>query len=232
MLEKKKQGESVVQQIDGKKIWEVVKQYDIDVLPNDATCVGLGIDVYQESINKTFREYLVNFDYLDKLLKDYGFEKASYGESKGMGGKAVGTFQDCYDMMRHEINREPETEKEYGRAMDMRSAERTVSYLNNYFIYKKVRDVDAKNVMESYVKEKTSEDIAVAEMEKITKPKKNKSRKVLGKKVKLVIMSDEDTKKEETANVEQLVLSDAGDVVKLKVKKTTAKKRPALKVVE
>jgi hypothetical protein len=164
LLEDKKQGESVIQRVDGKKIWEVIKQYDSDTLENDATSVGMAIDVYQETINKTFREYLVNFNYLDKLMREYGFEKASSAETKDIGGRSVGTFNDCYYLMKSEINKDPYLEKEYGRSMDMTSAEKTVSFLNNYFIYKKVRDVDAKNVMAIHIGTTKSEEIAVAEM--------------------------------------------------------------------
>ena len=211
MLEDKKQGESVSQNIDGKKIWEVTKQYDSDTLENDATSVGMAIDVYQETINKTFREYLVNFNYLDKLLQEYGFEKASSAETKGIGGRSVGTFSDCYYLMKSEINKNPELEKEYGRSMDMTSAEKTVSFLNNYFIYKKVRDVDAKNVMDIHIGTTKSEEIAADEMA-LPKSKKNKSRKLVGKKVKLVIEKEEEEPAPETFKIKV-------------VKKTTQKKR-------
>ena len=40
---------------------------------DDETSLGYAIDVYQETINKTFREYLVNFEYLTNLMEDYGF---------------------------------------------------------------------------------------------------------------------------------------------------------------
>jgi hypothetical protein len=232
MLEDKKQGEGVSQHVDGKKIWEVIKQYDSDTLENDATSVGMAIDVYQETINKTFREYLVNFNYLEKLMNEYGFEKASSAETKGIGGRSVGTFTDCYYLMKSEINKDPELEKEYGRSMDMTSAEKTVSFLNNYFIYKKVRDVDAKNIMEVHIGTTTSEEIASAELEIPQQPKskKNKSRKLVGKKVKLVIMSDTEVKVDAAADVSKLVLNDAGDVesaetIKIRPKKTTVKKR-------
>jgi hypothetical protein len=213
MLEDKKQGEGVSQNIDGKKIWEVTKHYDSDTLENDATSVGMAIDVYQETINKTFREYLVNFNYLDKLMQEYGFEKASSAETRGIGGRSVGTFSDCYYLMKSEINKNPELEKEYGRAMDMTSAEKTVSFLNNYFIYKKVRDVDAKNVMDVHIGTTKSEEIAADELLiDIPKSKKNKSRKLMVKKVKLVIMSEEDTKVDADADTAKLVVNDAGDI--------------------
>ena len=63
------------------KIWEVTKKYSFDEY-NDEDCFGYGIDVYQESINKTFREYLVNFDYLTRVLENYGFVLLTKDELK------------------------------------------------------------------------------------------------------------------------------------------------------
>ena len=55
-----KEGESLTIMEEGKEIWEVTKKYDRDEFPDDATSIGYAIDVYQETINKVFTEYLVN----------------------------------------------------------------------------------------------------------------------------------------------------------------------------
>ena len=58
------------------KIWHIKKKYvdEEDVfLENNEESIGYMISVYQESINKEFDEYLVNFDYFIKLMNDYGF---------------------------------------------------------------------------------------------------------------------------------------------------------------
>ena len=47
--------------------------YDNDEFQDNIDSLGYGINVFQESINKTFREYLVNYDYLTRLLENYGF---------------------------------------------------------------------------------------------------------------------------------------------------------------
>ena len=67
------EGESMSIIQDDKKLWQITKGYDHDSFENDETSLGYPIDVYQESINKTFREYLVNFDYLNRLMENYGF---------------------------------------------------------------------------------------------------------------------------------------------------------------
>ena len=47
--------------------------YDQTGFPDDELSLGYGINVYQETINKVFREYLVNFEYFKRIMEDYGF---------------------------------------------------------------------------------------------------------------------------------------------------------------
>ena len=47
--------------------------------------LGYAIDVFQESIGKTFREYLVNFEYLDRVMTNYGFARLTADEAKDLG---------------------------------------------------------------------------------------------------------------------------------------------------
>ena len=47
-----------------------------------------------------------------------------------------------------EIKKDGRKEKDYGNAMQMTAGERTISFLNRYFVYKKVRNVDALKEME------------------------------------------------------------------------------------
>ena len=51
-------GESKVLMLKNKKIWEIIKQYNVDVFENNNTSIGYTVDVYQETINKYFREYM------------------------------------------------------------------------------------------------------------------------------------------------------------------------------
>ena len=66
-------GESKILMLKNKKIFEIKKQYDTDFFEDNESSIGYAIDVYQETINKYFREYLVNFKYLTKMMEDYGF---------------------------------------------------------------------------------------------------------------------------------------------------------------
>jgi hypothetical protein len=51
-------------------VWKVTEAYTATEFPDDETCVGYAIDVYQESINKTFRGS-VNFNYLKRLMANF-----------------------------------------------------------------------------------------------------------------------------------------------------------------
>ena len=70
---------------DKTKIYEITKQYNNTGFPEDETSLGYSIDVYQESINKVFREYLVNFKYLQRILENYGFTLVTKEEAENMG---------------------------------------------------------------------------------------------------------------------------------------------------
>ena len=80
------------------------------------------VSVYQESINREFEEYLVNFDYFIALMKDYGFTPVSeINISKNKKIPSIGTFKNIDDSLNKEFN--------------MSEEEKIISYLNNYFIF-------------------------------------------------------------------------------------------------
>ena len=55
-------------------MWSITKEYDNTTFDANVDSLGYKINVYQESINKSFVEYLVNFDYFKQLMYNYGFE--------------------------------------------------------------------------------------------------------------------------------------------------------------
>ena len=136
--------------IKTKKIWEVIKRYDQNEYNDDESCIGYAIDVFQESINKTFREYLVNYTYLTRVLENYGFVPVSSEELEKIKStitSGTGLFTDLFNKMKSDIKQNPQNSKSYGDASYMTDEERTISFLNRYFIYKKVRKVsDAEKV--------------------------------------------------------------------------------------
>lgn len=144
-LSNKQRGEGEILMEGDDKIWEITKQYDNTSFPDDSSCLGYIIDVYQESINKKFPEYLVNYNYLTRLMENYGFTLLTNEEARELGFKSsIGNFKELYDIMMNES--EYNRKNKYGKAEFMSKNERAISFLNKYFIYKKRRNVDAITV--------------------------------------------------------------------------------------
>ena len=142
-LKKLIQGDSIQLEYNGKKIWEVVKNYAFDTFEDDSSCIGYKINVFQESINRPIYEYLVNFDYLNRLMENYGFKLINSEESKEMGlPEGSGLFRQLFNNMTADIKENPFKKNLFGQAPNMNELEQEISFLNRYFIYKKVRDVN------------------------------------------------------------------------------------------
>jgi hypothetical protein len=150
LLKNKMSGESIQIVEDGKKIWEITKGYNSSSFEDDISSIGYKIDVFQESINQYISEYLVNFDYLNRVMEDYGFKLIDNNEAKNIGlPEGSGLFSELYMNMMEEIksNKFKYTEKnEYGEAPNMSGFDKKISFLNRYFVYRKFRNVNAEKV--------------------------------------------------------------------------------------
>jgi hypothetical protein len=188
-LNKKNQGESIEIYENEKKIWQVVKDYNSLTLDDNESCLGYKINVFQESINQLIPEFLVNYDYLNKLMEDYGFVRLNNEEAKKIGlPDSNGMFIELYNLMMNEINKYPNKKNEYGKAAYMNAYEREISFLNRYFVYKKLRIVNAEKIANSFINI-LSEDLEINETKKAikeielavseTKPKAKKLNKKL-----------------------------------------------------
>ena len=146
-------GESIsIIKENGTKLWEITKQYSKDEFDEDETSLGYEIDVYQETINKKFTEYLVNFDYLTRMMDNYGFTLLTREECNEIGiPESVGSFQQLFGLLNEEVKKNPKKKKDYGLALDMNSKEKQISFYNNYYFYKKVRNVDTRAVYNTMV---------------------------------------------------------------------------------
>jgi mRNA (guanine-N7-)-methyltransferase len=67
-LRMKSQGESDTIYHNDKKVWSLTKDYDAVSFEDNITSLGYKISVYQDSINQTISEYLVNFDSLESYI--------------------------------------------------------------------------------------------------------------------------------------------------------------------
>lgn len=197
-LRKTAPGDSVKIIEDGKKIWEITRGYGSDTFEDNSSSIGYRIDVYQESINQTVSEYLVNFDYLNRVMSAYGFELVSRDEAKDMGlPDGSGLFSELFLYMMDEISKNKFKAKDYEKASSMSGYEKKISFLNRYFVYKKIRTVNVDDVelevgeyadteiSRSAVETKHAQEVAVEEVAAI-KPKVRK----LSKKLLLVAATD------------------------------------------
>jgi hypothetical protein len=166
-------GESITILKNGHKIYEVTKQYDQTGFPAEEMGLGYSIDVYQESINKVFREYLVNFEYFTRTMDDYGFVLVTKEESRKMNmPNGTGLFSDLFTHMENEVKYKPRNKDDYGTASLLSPEERRISFMNRYFMFRKVRNVDVKKMSDVILKQSAILDRLgednVREMENIT----------------------------------------------------------------
>jgi len=126
---------------DGKIMWELTKQYDRDQFDNDGSCIGYAVDVYQESINKTFREYLVNYSYLNDIFNTFGFTLVPKEEITSMGlMSSTGLFSELHNhIIENHYNDARYKNTKLGETLNMSDEEKQISFLNRYFVYKKIR---------------------------------------------------------------------------------------------
>ena len=59
---------------EGKLLWKIEKKYRDKLLSNDEYSLGKAIGVYVNTFNNMEQEYLVNLDYLEKILPEFGLE--------------------------------------------------------------------------------------------------------------------------------------------------------------
>jgi hypothetical protein len=236
LLKKTQTGDSIQIIDDGKKIWEITKRYGSDIFEDDSSSIGYKIDVYQESINNNISEYLVNFNYLDRVMKAYGFDIISHEEAKSIGlPEGSGLFSELFTNMLEEIKINKYKAKDYGNAMNMSSFEKKISFLNRYFVYKKIMEVNVDKVQlelseyqESEIQrnnKETTNAIEVAKKEnKLIKPKVRK----LSKKIILVPGTEA---LDEKIEIETKQVKPTKTKKETKIKKETKKETKAKKIV-
>lgn len=186
------EGESKSIRENEQKVWEITKRYSHIKFPDDVESLGYGIDVYQESINKSFREYLVNFNYLVRMMENYGFVPLSLKEASAIGlPNGIGSFSEFFRRMESDIDRDKMLENKVGMAMKMSDHEKMISFYNKYFVFKKVRSINIDDV----VVETTEHSDEVHLEEAVVEKKKNKVKKSVKKssssnKPRLIIINE------------------------------------------
>jgi len=231
--------------IDDKKIWSVTKLYDATTFEDNESCLGYKIDVYQDSINQTLPEFLVNFDFLTTTMDKYGFTLLTREEARQMKlPEGSGMFSELFNAMENEVKRHPEKGSDYKDALFMRDYEKDISFLNRFFIYKKTSTRNAEKLTKSLLEQlPEQEDIeqagtmlareAVKEAEEIVKPRAKK----LSEKLKLQEATEviEETikpiKKTKTKKIKEAKIQEIPEpqeiieIIPVTKKKTTRKKK-------
>jgi len=119
----------------GETMWKIDKKYTKTKLAFSAKKPDLGkkIDVFVKTIGVMHSEYLVNFNYVDTIMNEYGFTKVM-----------VKPFEDFYNELIKEENILDMPEKDFQRnvqaAKDMSEDQKRFSFLSTGFIYKKERN--------------------------------------------------------------------------------------------
>jgi len=129
------------------KIWGVTKLYDEDTFDDDQSSVGYKINVFQETINQDIDEYLVNFEYLTRVMENYGFQVLPDIDAQNLGlPSGCGLFEDLFrQMMAPRAGRPSPTG--FGSAHKMSDNEKEISFKNRYFVFKKIITVDMDKIV-------------------------------------------------------------------------------------
>jgi len=136
-----------------KRICEIIKKYGEDGFDEDETSIGYRIHVFQETIQKTSVEYLISFQYLVRIMENYGFELVTDEEAKQMGlPHASGLFEELFAAMESEIEKDPKRRTDYKQADKMSDVEKQISFLNRYCVFRKVATV-SKETMDQFARQ-------------------------------------------------------------------------------
>jgi len=157
LLKSKRKNEPVEKWINDSKVWSIQKNYDNTKFDIDESSLGYQILVYQDSINKFIPEYLVNSTFFITTMEKYGFRLLENNDCERQFGfrRSTDTFDRLYSTFEEEnrqMNKqEYEIEKEYGQTMYMIPQEKDISFLNRYYILKKVINVDATRLTDALI---------------------------------------------------------------------------------
>jgi hypothetical protein len=120
--------------------FQILRRFDASrtAFPANETSVGFQIDVNQESIGtKLIPEWLVNFEYLTQKMREYSFAPLTTDELQAIKWPAGTDYKNGYGSFQS-LNKVITYSKFNLNKYLLTPAEQQVSFLNNYFIYKKV----------------------------------------------------------------------------------------------
>jgi predicted NAD-dependent protein-ADP-ribosyltransferase YbiA (DUF1768 family) len=87
------------------------------------------------------------------MLENYGFVELTAEEAHSLGlPNSSGLFGELFQYMESEIRQHPQKKYDYKNSSEMTTEEKTISFMNRYFVFKKVRNVDAESMAKTLSK--------------------------------------------------------------------------------
>tara|TARA_Y100001970_G_scaffold53416_1_gene67661 strand:- start:3279 stop:6278 length:3000 start_codon:yes stop_codon:yes gene_type:complete len=120
LLSSIKKNKFVEKKNNKKIIWKITKKYDKSFEANTKS-LGMKIDVFIDSINQTLSEYLVNFEYLEKVFAKHNIKLINSDY-----------FSDLFNNMIQDDN------TLYDDAKKMTDDEKDLSFLYRQFVFQKI----------------------------------------------------------------------------------------------
>ena len=125
-------------------IYDIVKDYNIsnfDYNKEDTSNMyGQEITVYMSSIGQYITEYLVNFEFVIEIMKEYGFEPMIPKKSS-IFKNPFGNFKeiiDNVDTLLDDSGKDIQRAYNYAKTVQKEDKYRKLSELNNWFVFKKI----------------------------------------------------------------------------------------------
>ena len=100
------------------KLWTIKKLYESTSFQDNDSSLGYEIEVFNESIGASIKEYLVNFDYLTEKAKEYNLQLVE-----------LNNFSKIF---------ESSDKKQYGSMKEMTTELKEYSFFNNAFVFEKI----------------------------------------------------------------------------------------------
>ena len=138
---------------------------------------------------------MVNFNYLIRIMENYGFRPVTDEEAKGLRlPSGIGNFKLLFDKLIEDKKRNPSIEKFIGKALKMSIEEKKISYYNNYFVFVKIAnpefsvedELNPQNIENPPTIQEKSKPPTTELTFRIGEPEKKTVAKKKGRKIKLV----------------------------------------------
>jgi hypothetical protein len=125
-------------------------------------------------------------------MENYGFQLVAREEAASLGiPEASGLFSELFETMVNQIKTKKYKASEYGTALKMEEYEKNISFLNRYFVYKKVRNVNAQKVV---IEDEDAEDADAIKKQKKQNKEKQKEKQADASLEKSVQKTKKETK--------------------------------------